>query len=362
MAMAGDKMNADTISIAQACVLLRITRPTFDAYRKRFKLREIRKGRRAYFSKVEILSKITPKKSRKPVQMTIVSGNTADELLIDETTIDLRKIQALDTHGIISLLCSILTLASEKKLVHLLVEDSFFTQRLCSLGFFSEIQRKYPDTVLWDQHKVTKLPSIDTETFLPIQHIGYKGGERQISEELFRLLIKHGFSDEIGARIAWIFGELADNALTHGKGPCYLMCQRFVAPENDTRNYLAIAVGDLGVGIHKSLRTNPKYSHLDDKKALISAFKSSITSWEDAHNRGKGLTDVIITTLGSDSLFRVEAGDLGFSISWNKAAECIHPTCSVSGTRYSIVLADGEFKKITRKDADEYIDRLLQTL
>ena len=118
----------------------------------------------------------------------------------------------------------------------------------------------------------------------------------------------------------------------------------------------------MGVGIHNSLRTNPKYAQLDDKTALLTAFKSNVTSWADEFKRGKGLTDVIAITLGNYSYFRVESGDMGFSLPWDNAAKWCQPMSSVSGTRYSIVLTDAEFKDISREDADKYIEKLLLTL
>ena len=176
------------------------------------------------------------------------------------------------------------------------------------------------------------------------------------------MLIRHGFSEEIGARIGWIFGELADNALTHGKGPCYLMCHRFIAAKKGKFNFLAIGVADMEVGIHNSLRTNPKYSQLDAKTALLTAFKSNVSSWGDEFKRGKGLTDVIAISLGNYSYFRVESGDMGVSFPWDSAAKWRQPMSSVSGTRYSIVLTDAEFKDVSRKKADAFIEKLLRTL
>ncbi len=356
------KMSADKISIANACELLGVSRPTFDAYRKRFKLKEIKAGRQVFFFRLEILSKITPKTSPASVPLIITKNRTVSEILVADTIFDLRKISKIDPHGVISLLCSVLAKAEEGKSVRLLVEDSFKIQKLHSLGFFHELERKYPGVISWDKSKVTGLRTMDPDTFLPIQYIGYKGGERKSAEDLVRLLIKHGFSEEIGARIGWIFGELADNALTHSKGPCYLMCQRYITEKNENLNYLVIAVADMGMGIPGSLRTNPKYSHLDDNAALLTAFKSGITSWADDCGRGKGLTDVIKISFGNESYFRVESGDMGFSIPWDKNAGSNRPMCSVPGTRYSIVLTDSTFDDVRTENADAYIENLLKTL
>lgn|GEM_PF-2986581 len=353
--------STDKITIADVCALLGVSRPTFNAYRKRFGFKEIREGRQVFFSRPEILSKISPKVAVTK-SLLITDDAVVSELLIDDAIFDLRKIKRIDPHGVLSLLCSVLAKAEEGKPVRLLVEDSFQIQRLHSLGFFFELERNQRDLISWDRSKVTGLRTTDPDMFLPIQYIGNKGGERQIAEDLVRLLIRHGFSEEIGARIGWIFGELADNALTHGKGPCYLMCHRYIAAKKDRFNFLAVAVADRGMGIHNSLRTNPKYSSLDNKAALLTAFKSSVSSWADEFKRGKGLTDVMTISLGNDSYFRVESGDMGFSIPWDRNAKWGRPMCSVSGARYSIVLTDAEFKNVSREDADAYIEALLRTL
>mgnify|MGYP001577002402 CR=1 FL=1 len=353
--------STDKITIADACELLGVSRPTFDAHRKRFKFKEIREGWQVFFSRSEILSKISPKVSV-TTSLIITDDSTVSELLLDDVTFDLRKIKYIDPHGVLSLLCSVLSKANEGKHIRLLVEDSFQIQRLHSLGFFLELERDHRDAITWDKSKVTGLRTIDPDMFLPIQYIGHKGGERQISEDLVRLLIRHGFSEEIGARIGWIFGELADNALTHSKGPCYLMCHRFIAAKKGNFNFLVIAVADMGVGIHNSLRTNSKYASLDNKTALLTAFKSNVSSWADEFKRGKGLTDVIAISMGNYSYFRVESGDMGLVLPWDSAAKWCRPMSSVSGTRYSIVLTDGEFKDVSREDADKYIENLLRTL
>lgn len=350
------------ISIKEACELLGVSRPTFDAYRKKYRFSETKKGRQIFFSQTELLDKVPPKGQAGSVSLIVLGDQTVDELLIKDTVFDLRRINLIDPHGVISLLCSVLTKAEEGKTLHLLVRDDFQIQRLHSLGFFHEIERKCPRSVLWDKSKLRGLSSMDTDTFLPIQFVGHKGGERQSSEDLIRLLIKHGFSEEIGARIGWIFGELADNALTHGKGPCYLMCQRFVSEKKEDVNYLVIAVADMGVGIHNSLRTNPKYEDLDDIRALVTAFKPSVTSWPDEHKRGKGLADVIKISLGNKSYFRVASGSVGFTIPWEKEAVVNSPMTLIPGTRYSIVLTDGEFRDVAREEADKYVDGILKRL
>ena len=297
-----------------------------------------------------------------PVDLSILDDHTVSELLIADAVYDLRRIHFIDPYGVLSLLCSILTTAKDGTSVRLLVEDSYPIQKLHSLGFFHELERINPSNIFWDKSKVTGLASMDVDTFLPIQYIGHKGGERQSSEDLIRLLIKHGFSEDIGASIGWIFGELADNALTHSKGPCYLMCQRFLSPKKEDLNYLSIAVADMGVGIHNSLRTNMKYSSLDDKTALVTAFKSSVSSWSDEHNRGKGLTDVLTIFLGNYSYFRADSGSMGFHIDWEKGARSIQPMCSAAGTRYSIVLTDGKFDGISRDAADSFVESLFKKL
>jgi len=356
------KFNADRIGITEACKLLNVSRPTFNAYRIKFKLRKSNDGRKLFFSRQEILMKIPPKIVGSSIDLSIVDDATTAEIMIAEGVYDLRKINLIDPHGILSLLCSVISKAMEGGPVQLLIKDSFLIQQLHSLGFFHELERTRRKNIVWDRSVLKGLASMDTDTFLPIQYIGHKGGERQSSENLIRLLIRHGFSEDIGGNIGWIFGELADNSLTHSKGPCYLMCQRFITPTRDDLNYLAIAVADLGVGIRGSLRTNPKYAGLGDKEALITAFKSNVSSWSDEYKRGKGLTDVLSIFLGNYSYFRVDSGNMAFRIDWEKQAKILKPMCDVAGTRHSIVLTDGKFDKINRDTANSFVDGLIGTI
>lgn len=354
--------NAGKLSIARACELLGVSRPTFNEYRKRFRFKEVREGRRVFFFRTDVFSKTPPKAVMSDKSLIVVNDCTVDELLVDDAVFDLRGIHLIDPHGVMSLLCSVLGRAQEGKSVRLLVDDSFNTRRLHSLGFFHELERDAALDISWDKSQVVTSGASDPDVFLPIQYIRHRGGERRVAENLIRMLIKHGFSEEIGGSIGWIFGELSDNALTHSKGPCYLMCERFITEKKDDLNYLVIAIADMGVGIHNSLRTNERYSRLDDKTALLTAFKSNVTCWDDEHKRGKGLTDVVKISLGNKSYFRVESTGLGFVLPWEKKAFNVRPMCAVSGTRYTIVLTDDAFAHVSREIADAHVDNWLATL
>ena len=117
--------------------------------------------------------------------------------------------------------------------------------------------------------------------------------------------------------------------------------------------------------VHKTLKENPKYRDLSDEKAIVTSFKSFVSSWADEHKRGKGLTDIIKIALECNSFFRVECGDICFEIycKSNKGLITkIDPMLKVNGTRFSITFIDNEFRDASRKDVDDFVDKELKRL
>lgn len=336
--------NPDLITITEACTLLSVSRPTFNKRRDTYQFNATKgKGRRLWFSRSEILAKvISPAGVLQLVDLLITEENPIHLLKLGDNIFDLRKIRAIDPYGVISLLCAILYAAS-KGVVYLLINGSLIVKRLQAIGLFNEIERLHGGTVFWDKQMLQGPVPMVPETILPLTYVGYRGAERPVAAHLNRLLIQQGFSEEIGGYIAWIIGELADNAHTHGKGPCYLMAER-VSWKHD---YLAIAVGDVGMGIHNSLKGNPKYSALADRRAFLTAFKPGVSSWGDEHNRGRGLTDVLAIALANKSLLRVDSCGFGIGLTFPEdkpALYAMEPGANVPGTRSCLVLVDRRFK------------------
>ncbi len=356
----------DQISLKDACDLLRVSRVTLNVYRRKYGLTQLRWGGKLRLSKTEIIEKIILPFSgvSKDQSLTFLSGTQITGLQPLLGVYDLRRIQRIDVHGVMALLCAMKAhlKASDASSVSLLLDGSPVCSYLDALGFFREVERAHSGRVYCNYAVLQKRQLTHTAVILPLHLIGYRGAEKKILDDLYDPLLKQGFSESYCGHIGWVIGELCDNAHTHSEGPCYLMIEALESESTATR-FLCIAVGDIGVGIPGSLRKNPHYAAMGDKVLLPMAFQSEVSRMEVEPKRGKGLNDVIGISKGNSSWLRVDCGSLGvrfdFEGGLNKM-ELVQPAGTTTGTRFSLVLIDGEFKKISRADMNDVMRDFLE--
>lgn len=349
------------ITTEDACALLKVSRPTFNQIRIDFKIKSYKaQRRRLLFDKAELVQKVFTSRptTLTPVDLSIAnSSGHISQITLAEGVFDFRAINSIAPYGVLSILAAIKDLVNKRKTVNLIVDQSVTTMYMVGMGLFRELDRSFSKLVFWDR-KVTDQKVNLSDVLYPLKTIGYKGQDKKASEEILVALQAHGFSDTIAAYIAWILGELADNSLTHSGTACHILAARYPGQ----KNFLEIGILDSGIGIQNSLRKNPKYQDLDDRKALLTAFKSHVSSWPDEAQRGKGLTDVVNIALGNKSFFKVDSG--GESIFWDfvdlrKDIEFRTPMTSVAGVRFCFVLIDTDFEIKNRSEIDKIITERL---
>jgi len=76
--------------------------------------------------------------------------------------------------------------------------------------------------------------------------------------------------------------EILDNVLTHSEKKCGIVISRFLSEKST----IQILVADDGIGIHNSLKENPKYSNISEEDALRLCIQDSVT---DGKGMGFGL-------------------------------------------------------------------------
>ncbi len=348
------------LSIVEASIFLKISRPTLNSRRKQLNLSELQDGNRTLLKKSELLTLYAKENPCAPsLNLVATEGDRLDNVIVDETTFDLRKINVVDAYGAISLIVAATEVVEKRKSLYLIVNGDRAMSQLCKIGFFKELERRFEGRVFWNSEDLPNAEEGTSKIFLPIKYIAFRGQERQYLEEvLYPLLKKQGFNDEVIGYLGWIIGEIADNALTHAKGPCYILMGQF----SQKLNFLEIAIGDTGKGIQKSLKENPKYKDLSDNDAFIKAFQSQVSSWSDDSPRGKGLSDMLSIAMGSGSLLRVDSKELGIMFNFSngqKELQFMPPTTSYGGTRFCWVLVNDIFGQAGRSDVDQFITRQL---
>ena len=70
--------------------------------------------------------------------------------------------------------------------------------------------------------------------------------------------------------------------------------------------------------------------------------------------------------MGNNAFIRVDSGENGFTMDFreknNPSIEIKNPITNIRGTRFGIVLFDGIFGEIKRKEVDEFLDSELSKL
>jgi len=95
--------------------------------------------------------------------------------------------------------------------------------------------------------------------------------------------------------------EILENLFNHANSPINgVICGQSYPKLKKVQ----FAIVDVGIGIPKSLRSNPKYSRLSDKKCLLESIKSKVTSKPNA-NTGEGLFFASKIAQLNDGLFYI---------------------------------------------------------
>ncbi|MBI4924782.1 MAG: hypothetical protein HY843_02570 [Bdellovibrio sp.] len=359
MAMKKFRPNPDWMTIEESCELLGISRPTFDKRRKEFHLKKRSWQGRLWFLRRQLTDRIllqAPQSVSPLVDLIEASCSRVSHIKRKGNMYDFRSLHSIDPFGVICLLCSLI---SEKDKSSVIIDDSNVVRLLNSIGFFSELMQKRNDLI-----SVVRPPYtgswIDPSIMQQLVSVVYKGGERLAVAELQKSLTTQGFTTELGNYVGWVIGELADNALTHGKANCYTIVQRV---DKETRR-IAIGLGDAGLGIPTTLKLNPKYAALSNREALLTTFRPYVSGWGDEYKRGKGLTDIIKILVGNRGYMRVESDTLALRMDFRDGVniDFVIPMTRCQGTRYLIVLEDRSFCEISRSEADQYLETAMHRI
>ena len=351
------------ISIKQACSFLKVSRPTLNNYRKKYKLQEIYFKGCIRLSKNQLIQKIILKNPiENYIDVTMTSNFDLSYIQPLSGVFDLRRISSIDSYGTITLLCAVYSYLKKdsQNNIHFILDSSFVCGFLDAVGFFTEIERLYAKRIFVDKKQILSRPQFKNTIILPLHLIGYKGAEKKILEELYTSLLHQGFSKEYCGYIGWIIGEICDNAHIHSHKPCYLIIESIT--KNASR-CLTFAIGDIGIGIPSSLKKNSKYASLNHKKLLCLAFKSEVSSMEEHLKRGKGLNDILSIIKGNSSLLRVETGQTGLFFNFSKKkVSLLTPKINIKGTRFALSLIDSDIKSVSRNSINKMLDNIWRKL
>ena len=345
----------DLLNLSEAAEFLGISRPTFNARRLEYKFKEISVGNKTLIKKSDLLNLYAKEQYRTPfLNLVVTDDDSIEKILIDKNTFDLRLINLIDGYGIITLITTAVSILESGESFYIILSDTAAARILKAAGFFSELNRRFENRVFFNED-VSCVQDIE-KPYLALHYLAYKGQERKMLEDLVPLLTKQNFSADVVGHLGWITGELADNSLTHAKGPCYVLIGQF----NGTHNYLELAIGDTGKGIHGSLKENPKHKLLSDQEAFLKAFQSKVSCWSDEKERGKGLCDLLIVAIGNGALLRVDSRKMGLMFNFTNGQREVmkkKPASIHGGARFCLLLINDQFVAISRDEVDSFVAR-----
>jgi len=359
-------MNGEYITIADACRMLDISRPTFDSYRRKHLLKDFTIKGRVYFRIVDIIEKLYVGKplSEPDLRFTAADSFCVEDVEVVPDVFDIRRVCVVDPFGAICLLCCLMGRIMAGRHIYLLVNRGTASFELKKMNFFHELTRVRSEFVHYDEAVFDGVYCDQAEIIIPLHVIGYRGAEKGILDDIYGKLRKQGFSEELCASLGWTLGELADNTATHAGGvPCYFMLSS--STDLGPCKFLALTIGDIGDGIPATLRSSSEYRDLSRSKAFVSAFKSDVSSWGSAHKRGRGLNDLLSIAKGNGAWVRAESNGQGLFFDFRNSSESISARKTGTrehGSRFSMVLIDSEFEYVSRKAVDSVLNDYLEQL
>lgn len=354
------------ITIADACDLLGVSRPTLNGYRSKHRIREVRHKGRTLLYKIDLINKVMlPNPIEANLDFTLFGEFDFREIEPITGVFDLRKFSKIDTYGVVTLLCSIKNFLKNnlQETAYLIVDDSQGCSYLDSIEFFNVVLKGSDERVVINNNDLVKRNVLRSTIILPLYLVGYRGAEKKLLEPLYDQLMIQGFSEEYVGYIGWLIGELCDNAHTHSGNACFFVIEAINEGSTNTR-FLSISLGDVGIGIQESLQKNPKYKNIEKHKLFAKAFKAEVSSMEVEPKRGKGLNDTISIAKGNKSWLRVDSNEysLMFDFKHEDVVKLIKPALVTNGTRFSFVLIDSDFQKVTREEVDQVMNKFLEDL
>jgi anti-anti-sigma regulatory factor len=151
------------------------------------------------------------------------------------------------------------------------------------------------------------------EALVEVQVISKRGEADMASQKLAQAFVgrfpdvdQHGVPDEMTGlkpgeateeALAYIFTELIDNSLTHGRKYGFPGAKVWVAAQYyPSKDQIRLAVVDNGCGLLRSLQDHPRLSDKTDVAAILLALQPRVSGnrdvglMEDSHNQGVGLS------------------------------------------------------------------------
>jgi hypothetical protein len=252
-------------------------------------------------------------------------------------TVDLRQIKFIDPYGLVNLLLLAKWLFSYTTNIFYVLPESIkvnsYLQRMKFWYNVKDYVHFYPH--LENNLKKQKINSSDVLLELtPIKKEDDVASVVQIIVDRIHQVIakKLHISPEIATKFSVCLAELCQNIPQHSGDWGFAAAQTY---HYNGQPFLKLAVGDLGIGIKKSLWNSSKQNWLEDKKAILAATELGISRYGEI-GRGLGLSQVKKYVIEFNGKMYIRSGQARLFFSKEKQVSLKTPY--FPGTQISIEL------------------------
>lgn len=256
--------------------------------------------------------------------------------------IDLQKVEFLDPYGLVCLYLAGRRLKDNFKQVALILPNNErFQSYLCTMNF-PDFAREFMQLKNAD-YITDKVQRVDSEVLLELTKIKAKNKNtqhdittiiNQILEKVSAILQNElNFKKKEINNFSTIISELCYNIKDHSEDEGFVAVQRYMR-KSDSKRFVVVGVGDLGVGIKNSLGKRFDVSAWTDLDAIIAAIKKDYSTFPD---RGLGLYMVSKIIKDYRGALHIRSGNSRLYLRYNPRGV---QTCFFPGTQVSISLSE----------------------
>lgn len=229
------------------------------------------------------------------------------------TVIDLTRVTFVDPYGVVGVACHVVDAKLRDCDVHLHRPESTDVARyLERLGFSALVDGLNLTT---DRPPPAIRNKTDqTGNLMELVPFEDKGKVDELAEMVFDRLAGH-VDPQVTNALFEAIGELGSNTIDHSGVGWGIMAAQVYRKGTPGEN-LVFAIGDLGMGIRRSLAR--RHTTPDDESAIRLALQPNVTGTEDDH-RGNGLTEVngLVTGLRGTVLIRTGQAQVTCGRGWS---------------------------------------------
>lgn len=136
--------------------------------------------------------------------------------------------------------------------------------------------------------------------------------------------------------ICIMLSEISHNVFDHNEAGtiCYVAMQTYT--DRQENKFLCVSVGDNGVGIPDTLRTNTRYAHLEnDSDAIRESLKKHVSRL-DEHTRGNGLYHLLELVWKHAGRMCIRSYAGGVYVRADRKEERIYRSALLPGTQFGV--------------------------